>query len=242
MWLSAQTRKSRSQEVKQFGQCHSQVAAALSVDQGPCLPVQQWSGRDLFPRGPGGVWTCVAPGAGGKGQPGFPGAGSFGSCCSAEAAEREGGTEACSSPCARRLARSHACPPSCSPAPSCLNLPPQPGATTFSWPPRRRASKPPWAPGDTGISLDPPCMADCYFSFSKMLPGVPGSRKHLGMGLSLRFKKSFSKLLTVKAFNSENTQISIQSLKRVARMFEEDRSSLGWNVGRWRKEHGRECA
>lgn len=85
-------------------------------------------------------------------------------------------------------------------------------------------------------------MADYYFSFSKMCRGVPGSRKYLGMGLSLPFKKSFSKLLTVKAFNSENTPISIQSLKRVAGTFEEDRSSLGWNFGHWREEPGRECA
>lgn len=35
MWLSAQTRKSRSQEVKQFGQCLSQVVAELSTDEGP---------------------------------------------------------------------------------------------------------------------------------------------------------------------------------------------------------------
>lgn len=85
-------------------------------------------------------------------------------------------------------------------------------------------------------------MADYYFSFSKMLQGVPGSRKYLGMELSLPFKNSFSKLLTGKAFNSENTHISIQSLKRVAGTFKEDRRSLGWNVGHWRNEHGRECA
>lgn len=85
-------------------------------------------------------------------------------------------------------------------------------------------------------------MADYCFSFSKMLRGVPGSRKYLGMELSLPFKNSFSKLLTGKAFNSESTHLSVQSLKRVAGTFEETRSSLGWNVGHRRKEHGRESA
>lgn len=59
-------------------------------------------------------------------------------------------------------------------------------------------------------------MADYYFSFSKMLRGLPGSRKYLGMELYLPFKNRFSKLLTGKAFNSESTHISIQSLKRAA--------------------------
>lgn len=62
------------------------------------------------------------------------------------------------------------------------------------------------------------------------------------MELSLPFKNRFSKLLTGKAFNSESTHISIQSLKRVAGTFEEDGSSLSWNVGHRHKEHGRESA
>lgn len=40
------------------------------------------------------------------------------------------------------------------------------------------------------------------------------------MGLALPFMKSLLKLLTVKAYNSETTQISIQSLKRFTWTFE----------------------
>lgn len=63
----------------------------------------------------------------------------------------------------------------------------------------------------------------------------------MGVGLALLLKKSFSNCLPLRLL-TENTQISIQSLKRFTWTFEGDRNSLSRNFGHRHKERGRECA